>query len=113
MESGFGFFLVRRGGCEEAGEGFAEERPGLWAEGHQGVQGWGLADRFQGRGQETGFDAGVEVEKVGADGCTEVLPVFDLERCVGEVGRGKSVVGSLAAGSQLGWAGTVRLAMEG
>jgi len=89
VEGGFGLFSVRRGCREEVGHGVAEERPGLGAEGHQGVEHRGLAGSLEGGREKIGFGAGVEVEEVGSDGNAEVLPVFDLEGSVGEVGEGE------------------------
>jgi len=98
VEGSFGFFPVRRGCGEEVGHGVAEERPGLGAEGHQGVEHRGLAGGLEGGREEIGFGAGMEVEEMGSDRNAEVLPVFNLKGSVGEMGEGEVGGGIVGAG---------------
>ncbi len=71
---------------EKCGEGVAEERPGAWAEGHEGVEDGGLTGGGEAGREEIGFGAGVEIEQVRTDGSAEVRLAIDLEGAVGEMG---------------------------
>jgi hypothetical protein len=76
-------------GVEELSEGFAEERPGAMAEGHEWIEDRSLTGFDQGWGEQAGRGAGVEVEEVSADGDTEMLLAFVIEGSVGQVCEGK------------------------
>jgi hypothetical protein len=71
---------------EKCGEGVAEERPGAWAEGHEGVEDGSLAGGGEAGREEIGLSAGVEIEQVRTDGSAEVRLAVDLEGAVREVG---------------------------
>ena len=68
------------------------------AEGHEGVEGWGLADFYEGGRKKAGDGAGVEVEEVDADGYAEVLLAFELEGSVGQVGEREVCGGAIGFG---------------
>ena len=71
---------------EKVGEGFAEEGPGAMAERQERIERRGLAGGDQSWRHQTGGSAGVEVEKMGADGDAEMLLAFELEGSVGQMG---------------------------
>ena len=100
VEGGFGGLpaVGFGGGVEEVGEGFAEQRPGARAEGHEWIEDRGLAGCGEAWREEAGCGAVVEVEQMGADGDAEVLLAFVLEGSVGEVGQGKVGGGVVGCG---------------
>jgi hypothetical protein len=63
--------------------------PGGWAEGEEGVQGWGLAGGLQLTRQQVGFGDGVQVEEMGSDGDAEMLLTFSGEGAEGEMSQGE------------------------
>jgi hypothetical protein len=87
-----------RADVKEGGEGFAEERPGAWAESHERVEDGSLTDGGETGWDEAGVGAGVEIEQVGADGDAEVLLAFALKGAVGEVGQGEAVCRIIGCG---------------
>jgi hypothetical protein len=89
VEDGFGLFAMKGVMGQEFGEGLTELSPCGGAEGHEGVEGWELADVFEFGWEKVCFGAGVQVEEVVADGYAEMLLVFDGEGAVGEVGKGE------------------------
>jgi hypothetical protein len=87
MESGFGCLSTVgfRVGVKERGEGFAEERPGAMAQRHDWIEDRSLRGFDQGSREKTGCGAGVEVEKVSADGDAEMLLALVFEGSIGQV----------------------------
>jgi len=85
-------------GVKEGGEFFAEESPSSLPLRHQEIERRGLAGGGQGWREQTGGGAGVKIEKVGADGNTEVLLIFDCEGAVGKMSQGEVRGGVVCVG---------------
>ena len=84
VQGGFGSLSAGWGfvGVEERREGLAQECPGAVAEGHERVEGGGLAGFDEGRRKQAGLGAGVKVEEMSSDGDAEMLLALQLDGSV-------------------------------